>query len=71
MRKVLAVCMKKGIADKLDAEIPPSKVAFRAGRNTTENAFHSKGIGGKGHHITNHSIYLLMLNMSKAFDTVN
>ena len=34
--------MKKGIADKLDAEIPPSKVAFRAGRNTTEMYFTAK-----------------------------
>ena len=42
IRKVLAVCMNKQIIAKLDAEIPPSQAAYRAGRSTTENIFAAK-----------------------------
>ena len=42
IRKILAVCMKKRIVDKLDPEIPPSQAAYRAGRSTTEHVFAAK-----------------------------
>ena len=64
IRKVLAICMKKRIVDKLDAKIPP-------GRSTTEQIFAAKVLMEKTITSSNYSIRLLMLDMSKAFDTVN
>ena len=71
IRKVLAVCIKKRIVDKLDAEIPPSQAAYRAGRSTTEHVFAAKVSVEKAVTSANYPIYLLILDMSKAFDTVN
>ena len=71
IRKVLAVRMKKRIVDKLDAEIPPSQAAYRAGRSTTEHVFAAKVSVEKAVTSANYPIYLLILDMSKAFDTVN
>ena len=70
-RIVLAVCMKKRIVDKLDAEIPPSQAAYRAGRSTIEHVFAAKVLVEKVITSANYPIHLLMLDMSKAFDTVN
>ena len=42
IRKVIAICMKKHIVDKPDAEIPTSQAAYRAERNTTEHVFAAK-----------------------------
>ena len=69
-RIVLAVCMKKRIVDKLDAEIPPSQAAYRAGRSSTEYVFAAKVLMEKAITSANYPIHLLMLDMSKAFDTV-
>ena len=71
IRKVLAVCIKKCIVDKVDAEIPPSQAAYRAGRSTTERVFAAKVLVEKTITSANYPIHLLMLDMSKAFDTVN
>ena len=71
IRKVLAICIKKRIVDKLDAEIPPSQAAYRAGRSTTEHVFAAKVSVEKAVTSANYPIYLLMLDMSKAFDTLN
>ena len=71
IRKVLAVCMKKRTVDKLDAEIPPSQAAYRAGRSTIEHVFAAKVLVEKVITSANYPIHLLMLDMSKAFNTVN
>ena len=71
VRKILAICMKERIADRLNAEIPPSQAAYRAGRSTTEHVFAAKILNEKATSSTNYRIHLLMLDMSKAFDTVN
>ena len=71
IRKVLAVCMKKRIVDKLDAEIPPSQAAYRARRSTTENVFAAKVLVKKAIISANYPIHLLVLNMPKVFDTIN
>ena len=71
IRKVLAVCMKKRIVDKLDAETPPSQAAYRVGRSTTEHVFTAKVLVEKAITSANYPIHLLMLDMSKVFDTVN
>ena len=71
IRKVPAVCMKKRIADKLDAEIPPSQAAYRVGRSTTEHVFAAKVFVEKAITSANYAIHMLMFDMSKAFSTVN
>ena len=63
--------MKKQIFDKLNAEIPPSQVAYRAGRSTTEHVFAAKMLVEKVITPANYPIHLLMLDTSKGFDTVN
>ena len=71
IRKVLTVCMKKHIVDKLDAEIPSSQAAYRVGRSTTEHVFAAKVLVEKAITSANYPIHLLILDISKAFDTVN
>ena len=71
IRKDLAACMKKRVVDKLDAEIPPSQAAYRAGRSTKEHEFEAKVLMEKTITSANYPIHLLMLNMSKVFDTVH
>ena len=71
IRKVLAVCLKKRTVDKLDAEIPLSQAAYRAGRSTTEHVFAAKVLVEKAITSANYPIDLLMLDMLKAFDTIN
>ena len=71
IRKVPAVCMKKRIADKLDAEIPPTQSAYRPGRGSTEHVLTAKVVVEKTVTSANYPIHVLMLGMSKAVDTVN
>ena len=63
--------MKKRIITKIDEEIPPSQAAYRQGRSTTEHVFATKILAEKAITSQNYNIYLLMLDMSKAFDTVD
>ena len=71
LRKILAICLKKRIIDRLDNQIPPSQAAYRTGRSTTEHVFATKILAEKATTSQNYVIHLLMLDMSKAFDTVN
>ena len=67
MKKFLAICLTQRIIHKLDAKIPPSQVAYRQGRSTTERVFTTKVLVEKA--ITlKYMINLLMLHPSKAFD---
>ena len=71
IRKVITVCVKKRITDKLDAEIPHSQAAYRVGRSTTEHVFAAKVLVEKAITSANYAIHMLMFDMSKAFTTVN
>ena len=71
IRKVLAICMKKRTVDKLDTEIPPSQAAYRAGISTTEHVFAAKVLVEKVITSAKYPIHLLILDMSKAFNTLN
>ena len=71
LRKILASCMKQRIIDRIDREIPPSQTAYRAGRSTTEHVFAMKILAEKTITSQEYTIFLLILDMSKAFDTVN
>ena len=57
--------------DKLDGEIPPTQAAYRADRSTTEHVFAAKVLVEKAITSANYPIHLLMIDMSKAFNTIN
>ena len=59
------------ISERIDNEIPPSQAAYRKGRSTTEHVFSTNLIIERT--ITSHSetIYLMLHDRSKAFDTIN
>jgi Reverse transcriptase (RNA-dependent DNA polymerase) len=70
IRKILAIIMINRIYKKLDAEIPVTQSAYRPGRSTTENVFAMKNLIEKAICTTNSDMHILMLDMSKAFDSV-
>ena len=51
--------------------IPPSQAAYQSGHSTTEQVFTLKILAEKAITSENYDIFILMLDMSKAFDTVN
>ena len=71
LRKILAVCLMKRIGTRIDAEIPPSQAAYRKGRSTTEHVFSTKLIIERTITSKYENVYLLMHDMSKAFDSIN
>ena len=71
LRKILAACITNRIKDRLEAEIPPSQAAYRRNRSTTEHVFTSKLIIERTITARNESAHLIMLDMSKAFDSKN
>jgi hypothetical protein len=71
IRKILAVCIMKRIGEKIDGEIPPSQAAYRKGRSTTEHVFSTKLVIERTLTSKNETVYLLMHDMSKAFDSIN
>ena len=71
IRKILAIIMINRIYDKLDSEIPATQAAYRPGRSTTENVFTMKILAEKALTSSNYEIEIMLLDMSKAFDSVN
>ena len=69
-RKILAVIMIRRTSDKLNSRIPITQAAYRPGRSTTEHVFTFKILAEKAIASSNFEINLLLLDMSKAFDTV-
>ena len=69
--EILAICSEKRIMHILDAEIPPSQAVYRQGRSTTEDIFSTKILAEKATTLQCYTINLPMLDMSKAFDTVD
>ena len=57
--------------NRLKQELPPSQAANQTGRSPTEQVFAIKTLAEKAIISSNYKIYLLMLDMSKAFDTVD
>ena len=71
LRKILAICIMKRINKRLDGCIPQSQAAYRINRSTTEHIFAIKLIIERTITAANETVYLLMHDMSKAFDCVN
>ena len=62
--------MIRRIGNRILKEIPPSQAAYKAGRSTTEQVFVFRSMAEKAITSNNHTIDILMMDMSKAFDTV-
>ena len=71
LRKILAICMIRRCWDRLKTEIPREQAAYQPGRSTTEQVFSVKILAEKAITSSDFTLYLLLLDMSKAFDTVN
>ena len=71
IRKILTICLMKRCWDRLSSNIPKDQAAYQTGRSTTEQFFAVKILAEKAITSSEYKIYILMLDMSKAFDTVN
>ena len=70
LRKILAVCVMKRINSRLDSAMPISQAAYRKNRSTTEHVFATKLIIERTISSADETVYLLLLDMSKAFDSI-
>ena len=61
----------KRIKHKVDVETPHSQAAYRKNRSTTEHVLAAKLIIDRTLTAKNETIYIILLDMSKAFDNVN
>ena len=71
LRKVLATCMIDRTWNKFKNVIPIEQAAYQKGRSTTEQVFTMKTLAEKAITSEEYNIFILLLDMSKAFDTVN
>ena len=62
--------MIKRIGEKINKEMPISQAAYCKGRSTTENVFACENLAEKAETSTNFEIQYLLLDMSKAFDSI-
>ena len=60
----------KRINSRLESPIPISQAAYRENRSTTEHVFLTKLIVERTISSTDETVYLLLLDMSKAFDNI-
>ena len=70
LRKILAICMIKRTSKKFQEKIPVTQAAYKEGRSTTEMVFSFKILAEKAITSKQYQANLLLLDMSKAFDTV-
>ena len=71
IRKLTAICLIDRCWDRLKNQIPTTQAAYQSGRSTTEQVFTIKTLAEKAIISSDYTIYLLMLDMPKAFDTVD
>ena len=70
LRKILAICIIRRTTEKINQKIPISQAAYKSGRSTTEHVFTFKCLAEKALVSKDYHTHLLLLDMSKAFDTV-
>ncbi len=71
LRKIIAICMIRRSNNKLSRKIPVTQAAYRNGRSTTELIFSLKVLAEKAITSSSYQVTVLLLDMSKAFDTVD
>ena len=70
LRKTLAIIMIRRCQEKINDQIPITQAAYRSGRGTTEHVFTIKTLAEKAITSSDYTINILLLDMSKAFDTI-
>ena len=72
LRKIIAICLINRVSDKIfNNIIPIHQCAYRPGRSATELTFSFKMLAEKAITSEDYTIHLLLLDMSKAFDTID
>ena len=71
LRKIISICLIRRIGERLQSKIPKSQSAYQKGRSTTVQVFVFRTMAEKAIAANNYHTHLLMMDMSKAFDTVN
>ena len=71
LRKILTITLLDRTWKRLEEKIPKTQAAYQRDRGTTEQVLALKLIIEKAINSSDLDIYILLLDMSKAFDTVN
>ena len=71
LRKILAICMIKRCWNMFKTKIPLEQAAYQEGRSTTEHVLAVKLLCEKAITSCDYNLYMKLLDMSKAFDTVS
>ena len=71
LRKILTISLLDRTWNRLAEKIPKTQAAYQRGRGTTEQVLALKLLIEKAIISSDLDIYILLLDMSKAFDTVN
>ena len=71
LRKILTIALLNRIWERLSTRIPKAQAAYQKGRGTTEQVLALKLLIDKAITSTDYDIYILLLDMSTAFDTDN
>ena len=71
LRKILTISLLDRTWNRLAERIPKTQAAYQRGRGTTEQVLALKLLIEKAIISSDLDIYILLLDMSKAFDTVN
>ena len=69
LRKLLTIALLQRIWDRLSVKIPKAQAAYQTGRGTTEQVLALKLLIEKAITTTDYDLYILLLDMSRAFDT--
>ena len=71
LRKILTIALLDRTWQRMEKKIPKSQAAYQRGRGTTEQVLALKILIEKAIISTDYDLHILLLDMSKAFDTVN
>ena len=71
LRKILTIAMLDRLWERLKKKLPLKQAAYQPGRGTTEQVHAVKLLVEKAIISSDYTIHLLLLDMSKAFDTVD
>ena len=71
VRNIFAICVIERTWGKLKDHIPKDQTAYEKGRNITEQVICMQPLIKKAITSENYNLIIMIIDMSKAFDTVN
>ena len=71
LRKILTITLIERTWNRMKEAIPKSQAAYQEGRSTTEQVFALKTMIEKAISTNDYNIFIILLDMSKAFDSVS